>query len=72
MKITILLNTILHSKKLTWDNLYKNSEYISLIESQLLNLGNIVTSIKSNKINIDDGIDQFSSILYDNAFKIFG
>jgi hypothetical protein len=50
----------------------KVNEYQTLIDSQIINLENIVDNIVLSNIDLNTGIDQFANVLYTNVYTIFG
>lgn len=67
----INVNNINSTRKLVWD-VNNINQYNSLLLHESDNLNDIVSNIISSNVTVDDGIDTFGNILYDNAFKVFG
>ena len=59
------------TKKIVWDS-NKVHCYKEAIKEKELDLENIVNRIMSSDIDIDDGVSEFSDIIYDKAYGIFG
>lgn len=57
--------------KLIW-NSEKVTEFKDKIQSELENFDKLIDEIVSNVVNVDEGVDLLSTLLYERAFEIFG
>ena len=62
---------IKHIDKIVWNN-EKNVEFKSIIENECTYLETIVNTIIFDQIDIDTGIEQMSSFIYDKAYSVNG
>jgi len=58
-------------KKIVWDSTKKDM-YHNITDSQITNFDKIVNNILSSDVDINEGIEQFSNLMYENAFSVFG
>ena len=58
-------------KTIKW-NTSKIGDFRGLLQSSLNQLQSTIDGVVSGNCSIDEGVDTFASMLYDNAFQVFG